>query len=159
MDASLAPEIMTAIREKEQQLDARARAEGLVTLAKVSQRGRRRREAYEFLVGYLDHGREPVRLAAIRALGELHDPRARPLLVGVQERTTGGQAAAIAKAALAELDSAAPLAPEEVSQLRSEVRKLHATQEQLQKSLDELKAKLGAQADNETDKLRAKERP
>mgnify|MGYP001179666737 CR=1 FL=1 len=43
--------------------------DGLTTLAQLSQRGRRRDAAYEFLADYLDHPREAARIAAVRALG------------------------------------------------------------------------------------------
>jgi hypothetical protein len=132
---------MKTIKEREQQIDASALAEGMVTLAKISQRGRRQQEAYDFLTGYLDHPREALQVGAIRALGELHDARARPLLERFRDGALGSSTAPVVKAAISELDKAAPLAPAEVSQLRNELRELRANQEKLQKSLDELKSK------------------
>ncbi len=55
---SLAADLMKTIKDREQEIDARDLAEGMVTLAKISQRGRRQRAAYDFLTGYLDHPRE-----------------------------------------------------------------------------------------------------
>ena len=140
-DAEFAPAVMKTIKDREQQIDAGALAEGMVTLARISQRGRRQRDAYDFLTGYLDHPREALQLGAIRALGKLHDARARPLLERFRDGALGSNMAPVVKAAISELEKAAPLAPAEVSQLRNELRELRANQEKLQKSLDELKSK------------------
>jgi aminopeptidase N len=139
-DAALAPKLMQTIKDREQQIDPGALAEGMFALARVSQRGRAQREAYDFLTGYLNHPRQSLRTGAIRALGELHDARARailePLKAGSPERFTSA-----VDAALAELDKAAPLAPAEVTELRREIRQLRESQEKLQKTLDELESK------------------
>jgi aminopeptidase N len=140
-DASLAPALMKTIKEREQEIDARDLAEGMVTLAKISQRGRRQRAAFDFLKDYLDHPREVLQMTAIRALGELHDPRARTLIEPFGGEAMGARKAPTVKAAIAELEKAAPLAPTEVKELRGEVRKLREQQEKLQKALDDLKGK------------------
>jgi aminopeptidase N len=140
-DAEFAPALMKTIKAREREIDAGALAEGMVTLAKISQRDRGQREAYDFLTGYLDHPREALKLGAIRALGELHDARARPLLERFRDGAIGSNMAPVVKAAISEIDKAAPLAPAEVSRLRSELRELRANYEKLQKSLDELKSK------------------
>jgi uncharacterized protein YlxW (UPF0749 family) len=51
-----------------------------------------------------------------------------------------------AKAALEQLTKTAPLAPAEVSELRRELRELRASQDKLQKAVDDLKSKSAAKA-------------
>ena len=94
-----------------------------MTLAKVSQRGRLRREAYDFLTPYLHRRREALRLAGVSSLGALHNARARTLLEPLRDAANARLAAA-AKAAIGQLEKAAPLTPSEVSQLRREVGEL-----------------------------------
>jgi aminopeptidase N len=142
-DRELAAELMKTIKDRERELEPQSFTEAFVALAKISQRGSRQREAFDFLSGYLNHPREPLRLAAVRALGELHDVRARSVLESFRDGV-GTRLAGAAKAALGQLDKAAPTAPEEVSQLRREVGELRASQEKLQKALDELTSKVEA---------------
>jgi HEAT repeat protein len=142
-ERTLASDLMDTLREREQQIDPRDFAEGMITLAQVSQRGRARNRAFEFFKSYLDHPRIPLRTAAVRALGELHDARARPLLEEYAA-TAGARVAPTAKAALEQLTKAAPLAPTEVSELRRELRELRASQDKLQKAVDDLKSKSAA---------------
>jgi HEAT repeat protein len=155
-DGELAPAVMQTIKDRSSEIDSRVVAEGMVTLAKISQRGRRQREAYDFLTDYLDHPRESLRTGAIRALGELHDARARPLLERFRDGAISSAMTPVVKAAISELEKGAPLAPAEVSQLRGELRELRANQEKLQKLIEALesksqtgKAKVGAKAGDE----------
>jgi aminopeptidase N len=152
-DAELAPAVMQTIKDRGSEIDSRVVAEGMVTLARISQRGRRQREAYDFLTDYLDHPRESLRVGAIRALGELRDARARPLLERARDGAINSNLAPVVKAAIGELDKA-PQAPAEVSQLRSELRELRANQEKLQKLLEALESK--SQAGNAKAKVDAK---
>ena len=144
-DRSLAADLMNTLREREQAIDPRDFAEGMITLAQVSQRGRGRDRAFEFFKSYLDHPRVPLRTAAVRALGELGDARARPLLEAYAANA-GARVAPTAKAALEQLTKAAPLAPTEVGELRRELRELRASQDKLQKAVDDLKSKSTAKA-------------
>jgi aminopeptidase N len=142
-DRSLAADLMNTLSEREQELDPRDFTEGMITLAQVSQRGRGRNRAFEFLKGYLDHPRIPLRTAAVRALGELGDARARPLLEAYAADASA-RVAPTAKAALEQLTKTAPLAPTEVSELRRELRELRDSQDKLQKAVDDLKSKSAA---------------
>jgi hypothetical protein len=115
-----------------------------MTLAVISPKGKRRAAAYEFLADYLDSPREPLRLAAINALGQLHDERARTLLEPFTAEGQIDRSIAAAKHALATLDDRADFVPDEVSDLRREVRELRKSQAELKDSLDELKGKVKA---------------
>jgi aminopeptidase N len=143
-DAKLAPELMKTIKAREEDLDPRDVGDGMASLAKLSQRGKRQQAAYEFLAAYLHHPRRFLQGAAVRALGELHDPAARERLeaLAADERNEGLKAAA--KGALEELDKKPRLAPAEVIELRQEVRELRESQKKLEKSLEELKSKKSA---------------
>jgi aminopeptidase N len=140
-DPSLARDLMQTIKERAEELDPRDIVEGMVSLAKISQRGRRRDAAFDFLVGYLNHPRQVLRGAAIQALGELHDPAARERLEPFAADERDDYLSALAKAALAVLDKETRLAPAEVTELRREVRELRESQAKLQKAIDEMKSK------------------
>jgi aminopeptidase N len=143
-DPSLASDVMKTIKSRDAELDPRDVSEGMLTLAQISQRRQRREAAFEFLADYLNHPRRVLRSAAINALGELHDPAARPLLEPIATDETDHRLAQAAKAALEKLDKETRLAPAEVSKLRREVRDLRKDHQKLQKALDELKSKSSA---------------
>jgi aminopeptidase N len=140
-DPSLAVNVMETIKSREVELDPRDVSEAMVTVAKLSQRGKRKETAFKFFVDYLNHPRQTLQASAIRGLGELRHPAARPLLEPIAANKTDAVLAAAAKAALAELDKETPLVPKEVGDLRKEVRELQESQEKLQKKLDEMDAK------------------
>ena len=146
-DTKLADDLMQTIKSRDQQLSPQDMAEGMISLAKISQRGRRRDAAFEFLKTYLNHPRQVLRGAAVGALGELHHPAARPLLEPLAADERDRYLAEKAKVALEALDKETPLVPAEVGELRREVRDLRKSQDKLQKAIDELKAKRAAAAD------------
>ncbi|MCC6491453.1 MAG: M1 family metallopeptidase [Pirellulales bacterium] len=143
-DGSLAPAVIETIKSREAELDPRDVAVGMSSLAKVSQKGKRRQAAFEFLAGYLNHPRHTLCASAARALGELKHPEARKLLEALAGDERNEAVAAAAKGALESLDKETQLAPAEVTRLRSEVRELREAQEKLEKSLEELKGKAKA---------------
>jgi len=143
-DPSLAADVMKTIKSRDAELDPRDVSEGMMTLAAISQRGRRREAAFQFLTDYLNHPRRTLRGSAIAALGELREPKARPLLEPIAAEPYNDRLAAVAKAALENLDKETRLVPAEVGELRREVRELRKGQDKLQKSVDELKAKTKA---------------
>jgi len=147
-DAQLAEDLMKTLKNREQSIDARDLSEGMTTLAKISQRGRRQRAAFDFLAGYLNHPRVALQIAAVRALGELHDPRARTLIAPFGGDAVSERMKPTVKAAIAELDKTAPTAPAEVKELREQVRELREEQKKFEKSLEELKGKSKAAEKN-----------
>jgi aminopeptidase N len=145
-NGALADDLMKTIKARENDVDPRDLGDAMLSLAKISQRGRRQQTAYQFLSGYLHHRRDFLRGAAATALGELHDPAAREQLEAMADDEYRQRLAGIARAALDRLDKTPDVAPAEVIELRREVRELRESQEKLEKSLDELKAKKGAKA-------------
>lgn len=151
-DPALADAVMDTIKSREQTLDPRDVSEGMITVAKLSQRGKRKESAFKFFVGYLNHPRQTMQEAAIRGLGELHHPAARPLLTPIATNKTDRTLATVAKAALGEIDKETALVPKEVGELRKEVRELQESQEKLQKKVDELEGKKKAAGEKSAEK-------
>ncbi len=150
-DAAWGPELMDAIAAHETDVDSRDLTEGFLTLAQISQRGRRRDAAYDFLAAYLESPREPVRLAAVEALGELHDPRVRTLLGPYATAGRDDRMARAAKAALKVLDDRGEFVPDEIGELRREVRELREAQEKLKGQLKTLESKDSAEKNLDDD--------
>jgi aminopeptidase N len=148
-DPAWADDLRTALNERQVDVDASELTHGIVALAEISQRGRRRNAAYEFFAGLLDSPREALRLAAIEALGQLHDARARALLEPFAAEGQIDRIAAAAKHALGELDDRAEFVPDEVRDLRRELDKLRESQDKLEKTVDELKSKAVANPSDE----------
>ena len=151
-DSKLADVLMKTIKARDAEMSPQDITEGMVSLAKISQRGRRRDAAFDFLTQYLSHPRQVLRGAAVQALGELHDPAARPVLEPIAADERDEYLAEKAKLALEMLDKQTQLVPAEVGELRREVRDLRKSQDKLQKALDELKGKRTATADAAADK-------
>ncbi len=137
-DPSLAEDLMRTICERESELDPRDVVEGMLSLAKISQRGRRQQAAFDFLAEYLNHPRQVLRGAAIAALGELKDPAARERLEPIAADERDNYLARLAQAALKNLDDQTRLVPEEVRDLRREVRELRESQEKLERQIEKL---------------------
>ncbi len=156
-DPSLAASVMETIEAREAELDPRDVSEAMVTVAKLSQRGKRKEAAFKFFVEYLNHPRQTLQSSAIRGLGELHHPAARPLLTPIAANKTDAVLAAAAKSALGEIDKETPLVPKEVGELRDQVRQLQESQEKLQKKLEEIEGKKKAEEKLAEEKDGAKE--
>ncbi len=140
-DPRLASALMEMIAQRGDEIGARELSDGFLALASISQRGRRRAAAYEFLADYLDHPRESLRILAVEALGQLHDPRARTLLEPFAADGQNERLQTAAKQALAILDDRAEFVPDEVGDLRRELRELRDAQAELKRTLDDLKSK------------------
>jgi aminopeptidase N len=140
-DGSLAPALMKTIEARKQEIDVRDLSEGMLTLAKISPRGKRQNAAFDFLTGMLNDPREAIRAAAVRALGELKDPQARELLEPLAADEGDEAMSIVAKAALKALDEQTPLVPGEVGELRDEIRTLRESQYKFEETLDNFKSK------------------
>jgi aminopeptidase N len=156
-DPSLAASVMETIKAREAELDPRDVSEAMVTVAKLSQRGKRKETAFKFFVDYLNHPRQTLQSSAIHALGELHHPAARPLLTPIAANKTDAVLAAAAKSALGDIDKETPLVPKEVGELRDQVRELQESQEKLERKLEEIEAKKKAEEKKPEEKDDAKE--
>ena len=156
-DPALADAVMDTIKAREMTLDPRDVSEGMITVAKLSQRGKRKEAALKFFVEYLNHPRQTMQEAAIRGLGELHHPAAKPLLEPIAANKTDKTLAVAARSALGEIDKETTLVPKEVGELRKEVRELQESQEKLQKKVEELEGKEKAEEKSVEKKGDAKE--
>ena len=145
-DPEWSQDLMQTLKDSADSVESQIIAQGFQTLAKISQRGRHQAAAYEFLAGYLDHRREPIRLAAIDAIGNLHDTRARALLAPLASTAHIDRTRYAAKKAITTLDKQAEFLPPEVGQLRTELQQLRDDQEKLKQTIDELKAKSTSQS-------------
>jgi aminopeptidase N len=139
-----ADELVELVSDGSNGLAADELGDAIGTLAAISQRGRRRDAAFDAVREYLDHPRQSVRTAAIAALGELRDPRARTLLEPFAAEGQNGRLRGVARGALERLDRNAEQAPEEVGELRRELRELREKYGELEESLEELKSKAEA---------------
>jgi aminopeptidase N len=146
-DASWTPTLIEILSQRQADIDSADLREGFLTLAKLAQRGRRQAAAYEFLASQVENPREPLRLAAVEALGELHDARARVLL---EPFTAAGQNERLmltSKRALAVLDAKDEFVPAEIGALRSALTEMREEQEKLKGQLKKLESKSAATKD------------
>jgi aminopeptidase N len=143
-DPALADALMQAIRRREADVSSRDLSAGMASLARMSPRGRDRDRAFAFLAEYLASPRESLRLGAVTALGQLGDGRARPLIEPLARDELNGRLANTAETALETLDGKPAEVPAELGDLRSQMRKLRDSHAELEKSVEELKARVEA---------------
>jgi aminopeptidase N len=144
-DASAAPLILAALRDKPLDWRTRDHAAALDALAFLSRKREDRDEAREFLVGRLSHPRPELRAAAAKALGTLRDPRAlavlEPMLPG------GGPFTDLVREAASKsvqtLQNEQP-APAELKKLWDELQRLQKKTETLEKQVEDGKKKADA---------------
>jgi HEAT repeat protein len=89
----------------------------------------------------------PVRHAAIGALGALGDRQSEALLQGLAKHGSSDRTGKAAEEALAALRAKQPLVPGEVTELRSQVRKLEESQHKLLEKVDDLERRLKAKVE------------
>lgn len=133
--------VLETVRRESAVHDPQLIAAGLRTLAKISTRKKHQPKAYQMLADYLDHDRPAVRRAAAAALGTLGDPRARMLLEPLARQTSRRRLAEAAKSALKQLDKKQPAAPQELIELREQLRSLQEDFEELEETVEEIEQK------------------
>jgi len=99
-----------------------------------------RKEIEQFLRGFLEHPKKPVRVAAMEALGTLGDSRSLAILESVADEGSNDTLMRAAAKSLKKLQERAPLVPKELTELRNLVGKLHEESKKLREELDALKA-------------------
>ncbi len=150
-DSSKAGELLKVLKERQSELPNFRFGLGLSTLAKLARDTDERDATYEFLDSIASQPRSPVRIFAIRALGELRDPRATAMLTAFASDETDNRLARLAKDALTALQKETPLAPREVQELRKQVEELRFSQDQLRSELEQFREVSAAkQAPTET---------
>jgi aminopeptidase N len=143
-DPSWTPVLIEMLSQRQADVDSADLREGFLTLAKLAKRGRRQAAAYEFLASQVENPREPIRLGAVEALGELHDSRARVLLEPFTAEGQNERLMLSAKRALAVLDADDEFVPAEIGALRKEVTDLREQQDKLNAQLKTLEGKAAA---------------
>jgi aminopeptidase N len=118
-------------------------AEGLAALGYLARNQEKKDSVEEFLTGYLNHKKQSLRLAAIRALGTLGEPKAIAVLrkFAIASKNSPEQKAAEQAAA----DLRAGRKPvDDFKNLRQEVLDLEKQNRELRKDLDDLKKEVEA---------------
>jgi len=125
--------------------------EALDALAFLARNEKPRDSVREFLAGYINHKRERLQLAAMKALGTLEDPKAIALLetfASASKETPQQKEAEKAIAALRAVNKPS----DNLKDLRQEVLDVKKENQRLSKELAEVKKKLDASAPKEPEK-------
>jgi aminopeptidase N len=128
---------------------------GLETLAYLARNEEKKDGVRDFLLGYVNHRKRTVQVAAINALGTLGDPQAIGVLetfASARKETPEREAADKAITSL----RAAKKPADEWRDLRSEVLELQKDNRELKKQIEELKKKVEATENKPADKTRKK---
>jgi aminopeptidase N len=117
-DVTFIKPLFEAIRSRGSELESQSLGQALRALAYLSRHESDKAEVFEFLLKQLESLRKPVANAAAMALGELADPRARPVLEALKAKPGNEEA----EAALKTLDQG-PKPPEALTEKISELEK------------------------------------
>jgi HEAT repeat protein len=130
--------LLRELEQNEAAFTSRGFASALRTLALLARNEENKEAVRLFLLKHVDHLKKSVAQSAMGALGELHDPKAIPVL---ETFAAADRESAEGKAAQAAIDQIRreerPRVPEEVNTLRSQVSDL---QNQLKGVSEEMKA-------------------
>lgn len=140
-DGEFQADIIQTIQTRAGDLEYDDLSAGLQALAKISQQDSEKDRALTFLKPYVNHPRRRVRAAAIAALGELGDLRAKKILAPLADAPGPTRVAEAARDALKKIDKQAPAPSKETIELRREVRELRKALNEVQESVDELESK------------------
>lgn len=144
-DESYIGPLMKTINKREAEFTSRGLGRAMDAVAFIARNRKKKDNVRKLLSRHLDHPKETVRIAAIRALGTLGDHQARGPLTALSESARSERVESTAKEALAKLDKKQPpFAPPEIVELRKMLEKLTNDNKQMRKELDELKAKKAA---------------
>lgn len=142
-DASYEDALLSTLKDDEKLFSARDFGRGMETLAHVSKLQDDKDDAREFLMGYINHPKATVRVAAIGALGTLGDPKAIPILEAFSS-SSEERIDRAADQALSKLRESKPTAPKELIELRQEMAKLKKESTKVLSELKELRDQLKA---------------
>ncbi|MCA9263904.1 MAG: HEAT repeat domain-containing protein [Planctomycetales bacterium] len=137
-DPMYAQSLMRVLRERDGEFTTSGLGSALRTLGTISRQRADKTEVREFISDYLTDLREPLRVSAIRALGELGDPQARSALEILADDDRSDRVTSAAKAALKKLDDQTPAVPGELAQLRTKLRELTDEQDRLRDQVQQL---------------------
>ncbi len=149
-DAAFVPALIEYVTTKRSDYASRGLGSAMSTLALCAKDMEDTTETRNLLLSLVNHPKKNTQVSAIRALGTLGDTRAIPILetfAGKEPQVNGGRDSVqfAAQAALQELRKSTPLAvPEEIIELRKEVKGLHDKNTTLEDKLKDLEARLDA---------------
>ena len=135
--------LQQCLAEREPAFTAGGFAGALGVLARLARNETDKAPVREFLVARLQHRRDFVRHAALRALGTLGDPKAEAVLNTYLEAGAHAPDRGAAQQALNELN-AGPKPPDALRNLRNEVLELQRANRDLRKDLDAIKTQVQA---------------
>jgi aminopeptidase N len=154
--AYIAP-LLETLRKREAAFRSRGFASGLKTLAYLARNEEKKDTVREFLLGYVNHKRESIQVAAIEALGTLGDPGAIAALQTFANAAKAAPQQAAAEKAVADL-RAGRKPVDDFKNLRQEVLDLEKANREQRKELDDLKKQFEARKDTPA-KSRSKSKP
>jgi aminopeptidase N len=135
--------LQQTLTRREAEFTSRAFAQGLGTLAYLDRNEDRKDAVREFLVGYVNHKKQNVQLAAIRALDTLGDPKAIAVLDKFATAAKDSPQRTAAERAVTNL-RAGRRPVDDFKNLRTEVLDLQKQNRDLKKQMDGLEKKLDA---------------
>lgn len=139
-DAFYVDPLLRSLRESESKFTSSGFGSALRALGHLARHEESKDGVRQFLLEHTDHLKRSVARSAMGALGELGDPKARPLLssfVAIDADSADGKAA---KRALDQIGKEVPPAvPAEVSRLRGEVRDLQSQLKQMNEAIKTLR--------------------
>lgn len=143
-DASYRRPLLKALERREAEFTSRGFSAGLETLAQISREIEDQDDVREFLTEQVFHSKRTVRVAAIRALGTLGDPKSAAVLETFAGDERNTQEANAAKRALESLQEKTPAAPAELVEVRNALTELRQESDKLRRTVDDLKERLEA---------------
>ena len=147
-DASYKNSLLSTLQKDENLFSSRDFGQGLETLAHVSRLQDDKNDTRKFLVGYVNHPKSTLRVAAIGALGTLGDPKAIPVLETFSssgnESSGSDRIELAANQSLKKLREFKPSAPKELIELREEMASLKKESTKVLSELKELRNQLKA---------------
>jgi HEAT repeat protein len=135
--------LQETLTKREADFTSRVFAQGLGTLAYLDRNEDKKDAVREFLVGYVNHRKQTIQLAAIRALQTLGDPKAIAVLEKFATAAKDSPQRAAADRALTDL-RAGRKPVDDFKNLRTEVVDLQKQNRDLKKQVDALEKKLDA---------------
>jgi len=142
-DPAYVTPLQVALKQREAALPSAVFAGALDTLAWLARNEQKKDAVRAFLTGYVNHKKDRIQLAAIKALGTLEDPAAIPALEAFAGMAKDRPEQKEAERAIANLQSARKPA-DNLKDLRKEVLDVQKENRRLGRELEELKKKLEA---------------
>ncbi len=132
--------LQSSLKEREAVFQSSGLARGLDALAYLARYEEKKDGVREFLIGFTNHKKRPVQLAAINALGTLADPKAIPVLETFASASKESPERTAAERAISALRAAKKPA-DDLKDLRDEVLDLKKLNREMRKEIDDLKKK------------------